>query len=135
MWAAIVEKLEELEQHPTQALDVVGADSLDENDDGTYDPTEFIDEDDEFDLRPSRVPPPRGIGLPLPAFTVRKRDDRREGSSFPVGSIAAQLLSPTTDRIPLSVASERTGWTAHHACCIEENIGSESHGVARPHRR
>src|SRR6478672_12135577 len=44
MWAAIVEKLEELEQHP-EALDV-GMDSFD--DDDTYDPTEFIDEDDEF---------------------------------------------------------------------------------------
>ena len=44
MWAAIVEKLEELEQHP-EALDV-GMDSFD--DDDPYDPTEFIDEDDEF---------------------------------------------------------------------------------------
>ena len=40
------------------------------------------------------------------------RDERLDGSSFPVGSIAAQLPSPTTDRIPPSVASERTGWTA-----------------------
>ena len=47
-------------------------------------------------------------------FTVRSRDERLEGSSFPVGSIAAQLPSPTTDRIPPSVASERTGWTADH---------------------
>jgi hypothetical protein len=45
MWAAIVEKLEELEQHP-EALDV-GTDSFDDPD--GYDPaTEFIDEDDEF---------------------------------------------------------------------------------------
>ena len=45
MWAAIVEKLEELEHHP-EALDV-GTDSFD--DDDPYDPTEFIDdEDDEF---------------------------------------------------------------------------------------
>ena len=44
MWAAIVEKLEELEQHP-EALDVP-MDSFD--DDDPYDPTEFIDEDDEF---------------------------------------------------------------------------------------
>ena len=44
MWAAIVEKLEELEQHP-EALDV-GMGSFD--DDDPYDPTEFIDEDDEF---------------------------------------------------------------------------------------
>ena len=44
MWGEIVEKLEELEQHP-EALDV-GADSFD--DDDPYDPTEFIDEDDEF---------------------------------------------------------------------------------------
>ena len=41
---AIVEKLEELEQHPV-ALDV-GEDGFD--DDDPYDPTEFIDEDDEF---------------------------------------------------------------------------------------
>ena len=47
MWAAIIEKLEELEQHP-EALDV-GADSFDDADDDPYDPTEFIDdEDDEF---------------------------------------------------------------------------------------
>ena len=44
MWGEIVEKLEELEQHP-EALDV-GMDSFD--DDDPYDPTEFIDEDDEF---------------------------------------------------------------------------------------
>jgi len=45
MWAAIVEKLEELEQHP-EALDV-GTDDFD--DDDPYDPaTDFIDEDDEF---------------------------------------------------------------------------------------
>ncbi len=44
MWGEIVEKLEELEQHQ-EALDV-GTDSFD--DDDAYDPTEFIDEDDEF---------------------------------------------------------------------------------------
>ena len=44
MWAAIIEKLEELEQH-SEALDV-GTDSFD--DDDPYDPTEFIDDDDEF---------------------------------------------------------------------------------------
>ena len=44
MWGEIVEKLEELEQHP-EALDV-GTDSFD--DDDPYDPTEFIDEDNEF---------------------------------------------------------------------------------------
>jgi hypothetical protein len=44
MWGAIVEKLEELEQHP-EALDVA-EDGFD--DDNPYDPTEFIDEDDEF---------------------------------------------------------------------------------------
>ena len=42
MWAAIVEKLE---QHP-EALDV-GEDGFDDDDD-PFDPTEFIDEDDEF---------------------------------------------------------------------------------------
>ena len=46
MWAAIVEKLEELEQH-SEALDV-GTDSFDDTDDEPFDPTEFIDEDDEF---------------------------------------------------------------------------------------
>jgi hypothetical protein len=45
MWAAIVEQLEELEQHP-EALDV-GTDSIDDADDDAYDPTEFIDEDDD----------------------------------------------------------------------------------------
>ena len=44
MWGAIIEKLDALEQHP-EALDV-GTDSFD--DDDPYDPTEFIDEDDEF---------------------------------------------------------------------------------------
>ena len=46
MWAAILEELEELEQHP-EALDV-GRDSFDDADDDPFDPTEFIDEDDEF---------------------------------------------------------------------------------------
>jgi hypothetical protein len=46
MWAAILEELEELEQHP-EALDV-GTDYVDDADDDPYDPTEFIDDDDEF---------------------------------------------------------------------------------------
>jgi hypothetical protein len=46
MWGEIIEKLEELEQHP-EALDVV-EDSFDDSYDDAYDPTEFIDEDDEF---------------------------------------------------------------------------------------
>ena len=46
MWAAIIEKLEVLEQH-SEALDVV-EDGFDDADDDAYDPTEFIDEDDEF---------------------------------------------------------------------------------------
>ena len=46
MWAAIIEELEELEQHP-EALDV-GMDSVDDADDEPYDPTEFMDKDDEF---------------------------------------------------------------------------------------
>ena len=46
MWAAIVEKLEELEQHP-EALDV-GTDSFDDADDDPYDPMEFAESDDEF---------------------------------------------------------------------------------------
>jgi hypothetical protein len=43
---AIVEKLEEFEQH-SEAIDV-GEDSFDDADDDPFDPTEFIDEDDEF---------------------------------------------------------------------------------------
>ncbi len=46
MWGAIVEKLEGLEEH-TAALDV-GEDAFDDDDDDPFDPTEFIDEDDEF---------------------------------------------------------------------------------------
>ena len=46
MWGEIIEKLEELEQHP-EVLDV-GTDSFDEADDEPFDPTEFIDRDDEF---------------------------------------------------------------------------------------
>jgi hypothetical protein len=44
MWAAIVEELEELEQHP-QALGA-GEDGFDDADDDPYDPTEFIDGDE-----------------------------------------------------------------------------------------
>jgi len=44
MWGAIVEKLDELEQH-SETLDV-GEDDFD--DDEPYDPIEFIDEDDDF---------------------------------------------------------------------------------------
>ena len=46
MWAAIVEKLEELEQHP-EALDL-GEDGFDDADDDPYDPMEFAESDDEF---------------------------------------------------------------------------------------
>ena len=46
MWGEIIEKLEALEQHP-EALDV-GTDSFNDADDEPFDPTEFIDEDDEF---------------------------------------------------------------------------------------
>ena len=45
MWGEIIEKLEELEQH--QAALSVGEDAFDDDDD-PFDPTEFIDEDDEF---------------------------------------------------------------------------------------
>jgi hypothetical protein len=44
MWGEIIEKLDEAEQH-SEVLDV-GTDSFE--DDDAYDPTEFIDEDDEF---------------------------------------------------------------------------------------
>ena len=47
MWGGIIEQIEEFEQHP-EALDV-GTDSYDGADDEPFDPTEFIDEDeDEF---------------------------------------------------------------------------------------
>ena len=46
MWAAIVEKLEKLEQHQESLR--VDTDSFDDADDDPYDPTEFIDDDDEF---------------------------------------------------------------------------------------
>ena len=46
MWAEIIEKLEDLEQHP-EALDV-GTDSFNDANDEPFDPTEFIDKDDEF---------------------------------------------------------------------------------------
>ena len=46
MWAAIVEKLEELEQD-SEALDV-GEDGFDDADDDPYDPMEFAEADDEF---------------------------------------------------------------------------------------
>jgi len=46
MWAAIIEKLEELEQD-SAALDVGADSSFEDADDEPFDPTEFIDEDDE----------------------------------------------------------------------------------------
>ena len=46
MWGEIIEKLDEAEQHPA-ALDV-GTDFFDDDDDAPFDPTEFIEEDDEF---------------------------------------------------------------------------------------
>ena len=46
MWAQIIRAIEEVEQHP-EALDV-GTDSFDDADNDAYDPTEFIDEDDEL---------------------------------------------------------------------------------------
>ena len=46
LWGEIIEKLEELEQHP-EAPDV-GTDLFNDADDEPFDPTEFIDEDDEF---------------------------------------------------------------------------------------
>ena len=46
MWGEIIEKLEELEQD-SEALDV-GEHGFDDADDDPFDPTEFIDDDDEF---------------------------------------------------------------------------------------
>ena len=45
MWAAIITKLEELEQDQ-EALDV-GEDAFDDDDDEPFNPTEFVDEDDD----------------------------------------------------------------------------------------
>jgi hypothetical protein len=47
MWGEITEKLDELEEQHQEALDV-GTGSFDDADDEPFDPTEFIDEDDEF---------------------------------------------------------------------------------------
>jgi hypothetical protein len=47
MWAAIVEKLEELEEQHPEALDV-GEAVFDDADDDAYDPMEFAEDDDEF---------------------------------------------------------------------------------------
>ena len=46
MWGEIIEKLEEAERHQ-EALSV-DTDSFDDSYDDPFDPTEFIDEDDEF---------------------------------------------------------------------------------------
>jgi len=46
MWGEIIEKLDEAEQHQ-EALSV-GRNSFDDADDEPFDPTEFIDEDDEL---------------------------------------------------------------------------------------
>jgi hypothetical protein len=45
MWGAIIAKLEELEQDQ-EALDV-DTDSFDDAEHDSYDPTEFIDDDDD----------------------------------------------------------------------------------------
>ena len=47
MWGEIVDKLDELAEQHSEALDV-GTDSFDDDDDDPYEPTEFIDDDDEF---------------------------------------------------------------------------------------
>ena len=46
MWAQIIRAIEEVEHHPA-ALDA-GMGSFDDADDDAFDPTEFIDDDDEF---------------------------------------------------------------------------------------
>ena len=46
MWGEIIEKLDEAEQHQ-ESLDV-GTDAYDYADDDPFDPTKFIDEDDEY---------------------------------------------------------------------------------------
>ena len=46
MWGEIVEKLDELEEQHSEALDV--EEGAFDDDDDPFDPTEFIDDDDEF---------------------------------------------------------------------------------------
>ena len=46
MWAQIIRALDGVEQHPWSRN--VEADAFDDADDDAYDPTEFIDEDDEL---------------------------------------------------------------------------------------
>jgi hypothetical protein len=46
MWGEIIEKLDEAERH--QESLGVGEGTFDDDDDEPYDPTEFIDEDDDF---------------------------------------------------------------------------------------
>jgi hypothetical protein len=58
MWGEIIEKLEEFEQQHQEKLDV-GTDSYD--DDDPYDPTEFIDDDDDEFWPPQRPPSPRAM--------------------------------------------------------------------------
>ena len=110
MWGEIIEKLDEAEQHQ-EALNV-DTDSFDDAGDEPYDPTEFIDETTtSSDLRVARAATEGDRHRCLCSRCVRGTSDSRV-RHFPFGSIAAQLPSPTTDRIPLPVASERTGWTA-----------------------
>ena len=71
MWGEIIEKLEELEQQHPEALDV-GTDAFEDADEDPFDPTEFIDEDDDdFDLCSARRH--RGRWGPLPVWTGRSR--------------------------------------------------------------
>ena len=78
MWAAIVEKLEGLEQD-SQALDV-GQDAFDDDDDEPYDPTEFMTKTTtSFDL-PQRPPSSRAMG-PLPVWTRRSYSHAKRGAS------------------------------------------------------
>ena len=46
MWGEIIEKLDELEQHPERSTSA--RTPYNDADDEPFDPTEFIDEDDEF---------------------------------------------------------------------------------------
>ena len=46
MWGEIIEKLDELEQHPERSTSA--RTPYNDADDEPFDPTEFIDDDDEF---------------------------------------------------------------------------------------
>ena len=102
MWAKIIAKLEELEQEQhAESLDV-GTDSFDDADaDDPYDPTEFIDEDDEF-RPPQRPPSPKDISAaPCVHGAVARR---RPGQPFRTGTPNSRLVAGSYGKLKCSTA-------------------------------